>query len=340
MLYKFFDGHGCQDGQDGDPGDNDIANSNNYLSSRLRVDLKPVGTGESTREMKVTMTVDPSNIQTSPIYQQDSTEGYGIVRFCVRFGVYNKDIADVESVEVNFLETLIRLSVRLEDDVNGFIGRVPDVQLVQDLADEGTAVLAYVCDSDSNLLEVVDDGSGVQVVRLCVMPTPEIMEEGVVLKEIEKFSFYRNMSNGESVEPFVLEASLDNLIAFDCQPGADVCAFEFHIENDFFGNESGIIFWSGISYIQFRDEDAISEDHKGTLVPGSRRMEQVEETATGIRTEFKFEMAVMPKGASTMDEALPLFPSNTGTGSASAPHPTGMLAPLLLLNIIMVAMSF
>ena len=164
--YAVFDGHQCQEG------DNDITDSQTYLTSRLREDLTPVGDGTGSRMVQVTLNIDPEQIAKSPVYEDGTTQGY--VYFCVRFGIWQtSDTDEFEPTEVNFIETPVLLIVDLVDGFNIETPQLTNADKIAELAKQGNAVNGYICDSEENLVTQTRKEQGSSI-RVCVEPTPKV----------------------------------------------------------------------------------------------------------------------------------------------------------------------
>lgn len=288
VNYKVFDGHGCQD-----DGANEITTGHRYLFSRLRPDLKPIGYGNDTRTMKVTLGLDPFSLPLSPIYQD--FDGYGTIKFCVRFSLYNMDTLHSNSMEVNFLETPIQLTVRFVHDLIATIDPF-NIELVTDLANQDKAFEAYVCDEDANIIEVDEIQNEGETVRVCVEPVEEIMNEGVYMNQIAEFSFY---SNDLSQDAIISGEAANDLTFVDCQPGAELCAFETTLGADFFVNGNTIINGTGSAYLQFETGNISVYDEGVSSVPGNttRHLQELTNQTTKLLSHFNFKISIVPKMA-------------------------------------------
>lgn len=283
IQYQIYDGHLCREG------DNDItlAEDNNYLYSRLRPDLQPVGTGDGFRTMKVTVNIDPANIASSPVFEDFET--YGVVKFCVRFSNYNTDFLDPQSIETNFIETQIQLNVNLVDDFVVDIGEVRDSEIVLQMATQDTAVEAYICDSESNIVEGAESKSQGETVRVCIVPTQQAMAEGAYLRFIETFEFRREPYTQVAIEPDTFGSPANSLTIVDCISGSDLCAFETLLSAEFFLDGEGTITGSGMAYLQFGTEEIVNQRNLQDF-NGRTAQQVLAEEPTG----FSFDIRVVP----------------------------------------------
>lgn len=319
VQYRVFDGKHCHWTERGEGGDNDItqAESNDFLRSRLRADLKPVGIGDGNRTMKVTLNIDPLTIKASPVYED--FDSYATVKFCVRFSVFNMDTLDPNNVEVNFLETEVHLLINLVDDFVDAISQLSDIDLVGEMADQGSAVEAYICDSDLNFVEV-DARSRIQgeMVRVCVAPTELTMSQGAYLRYIEEFSFYMGEVIQVAIEPGTLGSAADALTIVDCQPGSELCVFETLLRAEFFEEGSGVVTGRGVAFLQFGRGVPLYEVGEGEALPdfserylvgpgdlGRKSTKGRSMYALGsISTSFQFDITSVPRHTSTWRAAI------------------------------------
>jgi hypothetical protein len=169
VRYTVFDGHQCQEGN------NNITSSQDYLSSVMNPDNTPLGDGEGTRNVEISLAINPETIATSPIYEQLNNETKGYVYFCIRLGVYtSSDGSGGPPLEVNFLETPILLIVNLADNFEVSFSSLTNADSVVELAKQNSAVLGYICDSEDNVVPLTTINSQGIAVKVCVEPRPEV----------------------------------------------------------------------------------------------------------------------------------------------------------------------
>lgn len=236
--YTLYDGLNCRDG-DGTmgAGDNDITQNDGYLLSRFRTDNTPVGDGSGTRTIRIESEIVPSRMSQTSIYREDENET-GIVEYCLRFSNYNIDKDIPGAREVNFLETTVKLSIDLNGDFGVQPLVVPDeVEEKQD--EQDVEVEAYICDRDENVLQLTEYNQG-QTVRVCVTPTQETLERGFRMRQLDSFTYRREIPFSTRQVAISPGGVLDALTVLQCRPGSVVCAFETLLFADFFVSE-GVI---------------------------------------------------------------------------------------------------
>ena len=263
--YTLYDGVKCRDG-DGSIGDgnNDITQNDGYLLSRFRTDNTPVSDGSGTRLIKIESEIVPSRMAQTSIYRENENKT-GIVEYCLRFSNYNIDKDVPGAREVNFLETTVKLSV----DLNGDFGVQPlvipdDAEEKRD--EEDVEVEAYICDSDENVVPLTEYNQG-QTVRVCVTPTQETLERGFRMRQLDAFTFRREIPFSTRQVATLPGGVPDVLTVIQCRPGSVVCAFETLLFADFFVSE-GVISGSGTCFLQFSEDP----DYYSPIV--GRRLQQ------------------------------------------------------------------
>jgi hypothetical protein len=296
VEYSVFDSHACQEGA------NDITENNDYLLSRFRTDLSPVGNGNGFRSMKVTLNIDPETISSSIIYEDFTTQA--IVYFCVRINVYNMDSTLSSALEVNFLETPVLLTVDLVGEFQINSGSLTNAQSAVQLAEQDSAVEAYLCDSDANVVEQGNIQTQGQSVRVCVRPTDETMAKGAFLRYIEEFTFIREDISQVAISPGTGGVAGSELTVVSCEPGATLCAFETLLGAEFFSS-TGIVNGVGTAYLQFGQGDT----RRMKVVSRSTQVNDQGSALSGTPTKFTFDLVVLPfkdDGASGAGDTLPL----------------------------------
>mmetsp|Transcript_86670 Transcript_86670/g.129964 ORF Transcript_86670/g.129964 Transcript_86670/m.129964 type:complete len:175 (+) Transcript_86670:26-550(+) len=104
MEYSLFDGPGCAESAQS------LAKDNKYIRSSMIVESTSIGT----KQAKLSFAVDPDHVSDSSMYRTTGDGKNAELQFCVRFGVYTGPASIEESIEVNFLETIILLHATLE----------------------------------------------------------------------------------------------------------------------------------------------------------------------------------------------------------------------------------
>lgn len=244
VSYSLYDGLNCKDGND-----NDITENDGYLLSRIRSDSTPLGDGMGTRTIKVQTELNPSGISNSPLYREDE-EGNAVVEYCVRFSVYNRPANEDFAMESNYIESPVKLVINLNA---GFTvdTELSNADTVLASAQQDTAVEAYICDNDENIVPILPTQQG-QTIRVCVSPIPEILAIGALISQLEEFTFRRESPvkiEQVAIAPNTGGVAADQLTIVSCRPGSTVCAFETLLSSDFFSGE-GYVVGTGTAFLQ------------------------------------------------------------------------------------------
>ena len=251
--------------------------------------------------MKVTLNIDADTISSSVIFEDLTTQAN--VYFCVRINVYNMDSSDPSALEVNFIETPVLLTVDLVDgfEING--GALTNAQSAVELAEQDSAVVAYLCDSDANVVEQGSIQTQGQSVRVCVRPTPETMAKGAFLRYIEEFTFERGEINQVAIAPELGGVAATELTVVSCEPGATLCAFETLLGAEFFSS-TGIVNGVGTAFLQFGQGDS----RRMKVVSRSTQMNDQGSALLGTPTKFTFDLVVLPFNDNAGDGAGDTLP--------------------------------
>jgi hypothetical protein len=164
ILYSIYEGHDCKEG-----GATDITESSNYnggyylytpgiqASSSTPYNPDPATSGSGLRDMHLHLSIQSDKISQSPIYTDKvDADGKvsGNVQFCIRFHLFNDNPALADSLEVNFIESLIDFNADLSDGFEvGPISVTPKVNNAE-TANDACEVIAYECDEENQELDV------------------------------------------------------------------------------------------------------------------------------------------------------------------------------------------
>ena len=235
--YSIWD-VGCEDG--GYLLSNDIINV--VKSTQPGFVQNAAGTGNRMIELDLKL-VSEEIVNDPRIFTDVLVDGKAnaIVEFCVRFKLTTPGGA----VEVNFLESLVTLYVDLTD---GFaIGNLivsPKI-VVEETANQGYEVDAFFCDVDGSPLNEEEANAprnpGAEL-KICVVPTQKSLDEGVLMRAIESFYFYRIDERGNKmIQDAIVNrtAAANGLTAgLNCDAGTH-CEFSSLIKADFYKETFG-----------------------------------------------------------------------------------------------------
>merc|ERR1712183_776992 len=335
--YSFYDGFNCKDT---DGGANDITENDGYLLSRLRTDLVPIGDGSGERTIKVNVNLDPEKIVDSGLYheKEGSNGNRASIEFCLRFSVYNADKADPNTMEVNFLENLVTLDINLMNDFSLDVNLAKADRVVQD-AYMDTAVEAYICDSEDNVLTIeetkIEKNQG-ETVRICVSPTRRALDDGAKMRSLESFTFYIPDTSGATTGNIVEQVAIfpntggvpaDPLTIVSCDPGTIVCAFETLLNANFFQTSSNAVFGEGSAYLMIGtsldgEEDPITTGRRRRTKTNLQEEEAVAMAATATATATATKMTVRTRTLQFDEDGNPLSGNSKTANELLAERPT------------------
>jgi hypothetical protein len=254
------------------------------------------------------MTFDPETISSSDIYTESEIDNQmiAVVRFCVRFGLWTPDTQNTP-VEVNFLETLITLTVDLTDGFEiGSITVEPKNRLVR-TANQAYEVIGYECDADKIRLTELEKSAPRnqgQVITVCVEPEQEAKDDGIYMRSVDDFFFSRPgttaLPAGVRQDAIVDNIAAGNLLTTytpaDCA-GTLVCTFSTILFAQFY-TSLGEVNGAGVASMQF-----------GTTTPVLRKLragarEAQADAAGAAEFDLQFDVNVAQvkegSGASTI----------------------------------------
>ena len=235
--YSIWD-VGCEEG--GYPLSSDLIN----VIKSTQPDFVQNEAGTGNRMIELDLELNGEEIANEPrIFTDVYIDGKAkaIVEFCVRFKLTTPE----GGVEVNFLESLVTLYVDLTDGFS--IGNLivsPKI-VAEETANQGYEVDAFFCNSDGSRFseeEAARPWLPASELRICVVPTQESLDLGVLMRAIENFYFFRIDERGNTI---VQEAIVNRLPAptgltegLDCSSGA-FCKFSSLIKADFYQETFG-----------------------------------------------------------------------------------------------------
>jgi hypothetical protein len=229
---------GCEEG--GYTLSNDIIN----VVKSLQPDFVQNTAGTGNRMIELDLELVSEEIVKEPRIFTDlfiDGEAKAVVEFCVRF----KLTTPGGGVEVNFLESLVTLYVDLTDGFTiGDLIVSPKI-IAEETANQGYEVDAFFCNPDGSRFseeEAAKPWLPATELRICVVPTQESLDEGVLMRAIETFYFFRIDERGNTI---VQDAIINNQAAptgltegLNCDAGI-YCVFSSLIKADFYQETFG-----------------------------------------------------------------------------------------------------
>ena len=264
------------------------------INLRDSVGGSPSGGDLMDQNVEITIEIDSSTISAnSNLYSEDTTVGAvtAEIRFCVRFELHTPANL-VTPVEVNFLETLVTLSVDLSDGFEiGSIAVEPKDRLVR-TANQVYRVRGYQCGVNQIALSLAEtEETRVQgsVIKVCVTPDDDALNDGIHMRSIDSFSFVRDIS---VVQVAVVDkAEAPNLLTTYDNAGCVgtlVCHFSTILFANFY-TSVGRVDGTGIASMQFGSNRRLRS--------GDRNL-QADDVAAAAEFELEFGVDAIIETAS------------------------------------------
>ena len=245
------------------------------------------GTGDLlNRDVSVNVTLDSASIADNTLLYSEDTTGLQVtaeIRFCVRFGL--KTLGPT-ALEVNFLETLVTLTVDLTDGFEiGSIAVEPKDKLVR-TANQVYQVVGFRCDGDNNLISDLTPINQGSVVRVCVTPDAEAVADGIKMRSIDLFTWSRALPNQVTQAAIIGrdQVAANQLTTYDLCRGLGVCSFESILFANFY-TALGSVAGSGVASMQF------GTNTSRRLRTGAGRSLQDDEVAAASDFDLDFSTA-------------------------------------------------
>ena len=197
----------------------------------------------------VPISIDTTTITGAPIYTETDTAGAkgAVIEFCVRFGLKTTD----GTAEVNFLESIVTLTVDLSDGFDvADVSVAPKDQLLSTAAQAYT-VQGYMCDFGTDTLAdtstALTQGS---LITVCVKPNQDGIDDGIKMRSIDSFIWTRGATSQAAIATNTAASnSLTTYDSADCI-GLNYCQFSSILFAEFYAT-SGLVSGSGVSSMQF-----------------------------------------------------------------------------------------
>jgi hypothetical protein len=258
--FSLWTAPGCQS-----DGGTSLTTSDVWSSAPQLLENQALISGPSTdsgaftgRNATIIAAFDPQKVSSSIIYRDTSVDGQASaeIRFCMRFGLWTTtDMGVTTPVEVNFLETLVTLTVDLTDGFEiGAINVAPKDRLVR-TANQAYEVRGYECTAN-NFDELTDAEKSRprnqgEIIHVCVTPEDEAITDGIFMRSVDEFAFTR----GTTIRQSAVEANqaagnlLTTYTPADCR-GALVCRFSTILFAQFYATP-GTVSGLGTASMQF-----------------------------------------------------------------------------------------
>jgi hypothetical protein len=282
----------------------DAPNSNEYLGLSLDVTEDEFGsTGpdevfEMGKEETVFVVLDTLLVSTDAAVFTDNNDGTNLIAFCMRYGLYT---GGGGGYEVNFLETLVELRVDLKGNFTVTDIVVAPKDKLKRTANIDYGLMAFQCTGkDANgagIEKVFVEGLGTfnqgDVITICVEPDSIAKNDGVYMKEVERFEYVllevdslvetgtRQMAIDISNAAAGLRGAMFGLTNIDACLGETACKIETILFATFY-TRPGTVTGAGVATMQFGTVGGDGDFTQRKLRGGdASRALQADEAASG-----------------------------------------------------------
>merc|ERR1711971_246166 len=266
---------------------------------------------------QVTVGVDTSSITSNTdVYTETNTDGAAgaSIVFCVRFGL--NTFGDTP-IEVNFLESVITLSIDLSAGFSVDAINVTPKDQILNTATQTYTVEGYMCQdgTDTPVADAAAALSQGSLISVCIKPDADGITDGIKMRTIDSFEWTRDTTTQAAIESAVAAGNL--LTSFDeiACAGGDYCQFSSILFAAFYATE-GQVSVNGVASMQFGTR-RLSEGS------GLRALQEQEAAATS-----DFDLSVSLTAADDGPAALTAAGATVGTIFATF---AGMFGAITLL---------
>jgi hypothetical protein len=226
---------------------------NDYLMPELIFDQDFVQDPTGVRPMRAQLTVNQQRIQTSPVWQQRAGADQFFIFFCSKVSLYTGNITDPGAFEISTLETLSEIRVDLLGDFGAVVNVSPE-NITAEQAVQAYFVEGFLCDDDLQAVSYDRPRTQGSTLKVCVKPTDDALGDGLKMRAVDSFSFYRDQVGGAQITQEALaggESANPALTSLTCVRGSELCYFDTLLKAEFFygaGNVQGF----GEAWLQVR----------------------------------------------------------------------------------------
>jgi hypothetical protein len=225
---------------------------NDYLVPEVIFDQDFVQNSTSVRPMRVQFTINQQLMKASPVWQERGDDQFFIF-FCSKVSLYTGNVTDPGAVEISILETLSEIKVDLLGDFGVEVNVSPNNATAEE-AKQAYFVEGFLC--DDTLQKVSYDRPRTQgsSLRVCVKPTDAALGDGLKMRAVDSFSFYRDQAGGAQITQEALargESANPSLTTLTCVRGTELCYFDTLLKAEFFSG-AGSVQGFGEAWLQVR----------------------------------------------------------------------------------------
>jgi hypothetical protein len=201
-------------------------------------------------------------------------------------------------MEVNYLETIVGFTADLTAGfaIDAFVVEPKERLVTTSIQDY--EVDAYQCDDDNVALSATALAIAMkqgEVIRVCVTPNKEARDQGIYMKDLESFTYFRDYGGPIG---FVTQVAIENsqeasnyLTALSCTAGTLVCVFETVLYADMFLSP-GFVDGSGTALLQIGENPERRRRRNLESESSYRSLQEDDGTASVSQFDLDFELAL------------------------------------------------
>jgi hypothetical protein len=225
---------------------------NDYLTPELIFDQDFVQNSTSVRPMRVQLTIIEQRIKQSPVWQERDDQFF--IFFCTKVSLYTADpTSDSGAFAISTLETLSQIKVDLVGDFGVDVNVDPNNATAEE-ARQAYFVEGFLCDDALQKVSYARPRTQGSSLRVCVKPTDNALADGLKMRAVDSFSFYKDQSGGAQITQEALargESANPSLTSLFCVRGTELCYFDTLLKAEFFSGAGGVTGF-GEAWLQVR----------------------------------------------------------------------------------------
>mmetsp|Transcript_14133 Transcript_14133/g.31685 ORF Transcript_14133/g.31685 Transcript_14133/m.31685 type:complete len:442 (+) Transcript_14133:1-1326(+) len=231
--------------------------------------------------------------QNDDIYSNE-TPGEAQVDLCLRYMLWTGPESDADSIEVNYLETILTLEIDLTAgfEISAIEVAMKDSGTGNAVERDDFTVQGYLCDPNTRERINTKEFNQGSLVTICVEIEERATRDGIFLDQVDEFKFVRQIGTFNLTQVAVEngQAASDGLTYYDCPPGSIVCMFQSMLYASFFMT-SGEIFGEGTATMGFA---SLPEEDGGGTESGERRRALEQRRALQGGSSFEITIPIEP----------------------------------------------
>jgi hypothetical protein len=214
----------------------DITDTQEYLKMDVVPDGTPIGDGSGTRNVRISLTIDPINIQDSRVIAFSDQQAF--VTFCIGVSLNNPEFSQEP---IFILDSVLSIGVVFTGNV-GIVGVIEDDTKLW-------GIDVFQCNKTNYEIESPQPISQGQTIRLCLVRNNETAKDGIFFRAIDSFFYRRGDIQQEAIMPGQRIGDGD-LTKVSCTKGSYACVIESTLLNAFF-DSPGTVEGFGSMWLEF-----------------------------------------------------------------------------------------